>query len=214
MCATVRANCGRGWWLGVGRARSAPGQTSTHARSFTSIQASVLIAITRHECLSLAVDGSESLGEATGVVAFGTCERLEPLGDLLEALVAGGLGEAGVHLGVLVGLALDRGLEVVGGGADGDAGHRVADLGEKIEVAERVARLALRDRTEQRGDVCLTFDVGPSGEVEVAAVGLAFAAKCLFEVLVGFGAVQIGHRGDLPYRRVGASASRRSCESR
>ena len=51
----------------------------------------VLIAITRHECVSLAVDGSESLGEATGVVAFGTGERFEPLGDLLEALVAGRL---------------------------------------------------------------------------------------------------------------------------
>ena len=83
---------------------------------------------------------------------LGAGQGLEPLGDLVEALVAGGLGEARVHLGVLVGLAGDGRLEVVLGVADRLAGDRVADLGEEVEVTEGVAGLALGDRTEQRGE--------------------------------------------------------------
>src|SRR4051794_2536546 len=41
----------------------------------------------------------EALTEAAGVGLLGAGQRLQPLGDVLEALVAGGLGEAGVHLG-------------------------------------------------------------------------------------------------------------------
>ena len=43
-------------------------------------------------CLS--DDGLEPLREAAGMALLGPGQRLEPLGDLLEALVAGGLGEA------------------------------------------------------------------------------------------------------------------------
>src|SRR3546814_9674304 len=82
----------------------------------------------------------QALGEAAGVALLGAGERLEPLGDLLEALLAGGLGEARVHLGVLVGLAGDGGPEVVLGGSDGLAGDGVADLREEVEVAAGVAR--------------------------------------------------------------------------
>src|SRR5262249_48344664 len=86
----------------------------------------------------------EALGEATGVALLGPGEGLEPLGDLFEVLVTGGLGEPGVHLGVLVGLAGDGGLEVVGRGPDGLTGHGVARGGEEVEVAEGVTRLTLR----------------------------------------------------------------------
>src|SRR5580692_3290884 len=79
-------------------------------------------------------DRLEALSETPGVRLLGARQRLEPLGDLHEALVAGGLGEAGVHLGVLVGLALDGRLEVVGGGADGHAGDGVAALAQEVEV--------------------------------------------------------------------------------
>src|SRR6476620_3717734 len=72
-------------------------------------------------------DGAEALGEATGVGLLGAGQRLQPLGDVLEALVASRLGEARVHLGVLVGLAGDGRLEVVGGGADGLTGDGIAD---------------------------------------------------------------------------------------
>src|SRR4051812_49932439 len=98
-------------------------------------------------------DVFEALREAAGVALLGAGEGLEPLGDLLEALVARRLGEAWVHLGVLVRLALDGRVEVVGGGTDRDARHRVADLGEEVEVAERVTGLALGHRAEQRGHV-------------------------------------------------------------
>ena len=69
----------------------------------------------------------------------------------------------------------------------GDAGHRVADLGEEVEVAERVAGLTFGDRAEQRGDVGVALDVGLLREVEVAAVGLALARERLLEVRRGSG---------------------------
>src|SRR5947209_6858365 len=62
---------------------------------------------------SLRHQAVEALLEPTGVRALGAGQRLEPLGDLLEALLARGLREARVHLRVLVGLAGDRGLEVL-----------------------------------------------------------------------------------------------------
>src|SRR5512141_2641055 len=91
----------------------------------------------------------ETLLEATRVALLGPRECLEPFRDLLEALVTRGLREAGVHLGVLVRLAGDRRLEVVRGRTDRDTRHRVAHLGEEVEVAERVARLAFGDRAEE-----------------------------------------------------------------
>src|SRR5689334_14510188 len=97
-------------------------------------------------------DRVEALREAAGVALLGAGEGLEPLADLLEALVARGLREARVHLGVLVGLARDGGLQVVGRRADRLAGDGVTDLGEEVEVAERVARLTFGDGAEQRGD--------------------------------------------------------------
>src|ERR1700741_897722 len=115
----------------------------------------------------------EALPEAAGVALLGAGERLEPLRDLVEALVARGLGEAGVHLGLLVGLALDRRLQVVLGGADGAARRRGADLGQEGEWAERVAGLTFGNRAEQRRDVGVALDVGLLREVEVPAVRLA-----------------------------------------
>src|SRR4051794_33542497 len=73
----------------------------------------------------------EALGEAAGVALLGAGQGLEPFGDVLEALVAGGLREARVHLRVLVGLTGDGRLQVVGGGADGHVGDGVADLGQE-----------------------------------------------------------------------------------
>jgi hypothetical protein len=48
-----------------------------------------------------------------------------------------------------------------------------------------MAGLALRGRTEQRGDIDLPFDVGLVGEVEVAAVRLRFTRKRIAQVLLG-----------------------------
>src|SRR6266852_4771682 len=74
----------------------------------------------------------ESLREAAGVRLLGLGERLEPLRDLVEALRSRRLREAGVHLGELVGLALDGGLEVLLRAADRHAGARVADLLQEV----------------------------------------------------------------------------------
>src|SRR5580765_7467838 len=77
-------------------------------------------------------DAVDALLEAAGVALLRTSQRLEPLGDLDEALLTRGLGEPGVHLRVLVGLAGDGRLEVVLGLADRLPGGRVADLGEEL----------------------------------------------------------------------------------
>src|SRR5688572_31596664 len=69
--------------------------------------------------------------EATGVALFSLGQRLEPLRDLREALVARGLGEAGVHRLVLVGLTGDGALQIFLGVADRLARGGVADLLEK-----------------------------------------------------------------------------------
>src|SRR6267154_713489 len=52
----------------------------------------------------------ERLLEAAGMRLPGFGERLEPVGDLVEAFLAGGAGHARIHVGVFVGLAGDRGL--------------------------------------------------------------------------------------------------------
>src|SRR4029450_5207061 len=49
-----------------------------------------------------ATDLVEALREATGGALLRASQRLQPLADLLEALVAGGAGEPRVHLGVLI----------------------------------------------------------------------------------------------------------------
>src|SRR5262247_1502822 len=109
-------------------------------------------------------DALETLLEPTGVALLGTSQGLQPLGDLGEALVARSSGEAGIHLGVLVGLAVDGGAEGVLGGAHGLIGHRIAGRGEEVEVAEGVAGLALGDGPEQGRDVRVALDVGLLGE--------------------------------------------------
>jgi len=127
------------------------------------------------------------------VALLGLGQRLEPLGHVVEALFAGGLGHAGVHGLVLVGLAGDGGLEVLGGVADGQPGGRVADARQEVEVTVGVARLAVGGLFEEAGHVGQALDVGLLCEVHVAAVCLRLASERIFEVLVGLGAFELGH---------------------
>src|SRR5260370_21024899 len=83
----------------------------------------------------------ERLLEAAGMRLPGLGERLEPVGDLVEAFLAGGAGHARIHVGVSVGLAGDRGLEVVAGRADRLSGRRGAPLFARFEMAVRVPGL-------------------------------------------------------------------------
>jgi hypothetical protein len=73
------------------------------------------------------------------------------------------------------------------------AGHRVTDLAEEVEVAERVPGLPFGDRAEQGGHVGVALHVGLLGEVEVTAIGLALAGKSLFEVALGLAVLQCWH---------------------
>src|SRR5436309_4589575 len=132
--------------------------------------------------------GLETLGEAAGVRLLGLGERLEPLRDLREALAARGLREARVHLGELVGLALDRRLQVLVGRADRRVGHRVADLLQEVEVPEGVAGLGLRGVAEEPAHVRIALDVRAAREVEVAAVRLRLPGERRLQVVVRFAA--------------------------
>src|SRR5579885_2793817 len=105
------------------------------------------------------LDRLETLREPAGVALLRSGERLEPLRHVVETLVASGLGEARVHLGVLVSLAGDRRLQVVRRRTDLLPGHRVAHRGQEVEVPEGVPGLALGDGTEQRRHVRVALHV-------------------------------------------------------
>ena len=68
---------------------------------------------------------------------------------------------------------------------------------EEFEMAMGMAGLAFRRRTKDGGNVVVAFDVGLLGEVEIAAVCLALTRESSFEVVLGFGSLEIGH-GFLP----------------
>src|ERR1700722_14557523 len=156
----------------------------------------------------------ETLREAPGVRLLGPGPRLEPFGNLHEALVARRLGEAGIHLGVLVGLAFDGRLEVVLGGADGHAGDGVAGLAQEVEVPEGVPGLTLGDRPEEGRHVGVALDVRLLGEVQVAAIGLALAGERLFEVGLGLAALQCCHGWYVPFSYLVGCGSCEICEPR
>src|SRR5690349_23176223 len=129
--------------LGMGRPRGGGGRRRAgHGRERNRPRTRSGAGQVTGDAGSAAADLVEALGEAAGVALLGPGQRLEPLGDLLEALVAGGLGEAGVHLGVLVGLAGDGRLQVLGGAADRLARGGVTDLLQEVEVPEGVTGLA------------------------------------------------------------------------
>ncbi len=69
-------------------------------------------------------------------------QGLEPVGDLVEAFAARGLGHARIHVGVFVGFARDRRLEIEVGGADRLAGRRIADFFQIFQMAMGMAGLA------------------------------------------------------------------------
>ena len=64
-----------------------------------------------------------------------------------------------------------------------------------FQMAVRVAGFAFRGGAEHGGDIVIAFDIGLLREIEIAAIGLAFAGKRFFEVFPGLGVVQGGHWG-------------------
>src|SRR5450755_1337404 len=114
----------------------------------------------------------EPLLEAACVRFFRARQRLEPLGDLGEPLLARRAREARIHLRVLVRLALDGGLQVRVRVADREARGRVADFLQEIEVAERMAGFGLGGVSEEPSDFRKPLDVRAAREVEIAPIGL------------------------------------------
>src|SRR5262245_46460206 len=115
---------------------------------------------------------------------FGLRQGLEPLGDLVEALLPSRPGHPRIHVGVFVGFAGDRRLKIILGRADRLAGRRVADLLKIFEMAVSVTRLALGCRAEYRRHVVVTLDIRLLSKIEVAPVGLALAGKRSLEVFL------------------------------
>src|SRR5882672_9393838 len=146
----------------------------------------------------LAGDLPESLVEPAGVGLLRLCQRLEPLRELREALVARGLRHARVHLRVLVGLARDRGLQIFLGLADRLARRRIADLFEIVEVSEGMARLRIRGVLEKPRDVREAFDIRDAREVEVAAIRLRLARERLLQVVQALAPFQALTCHDVP----------------
>ena len=133
----------------------------------------------------------ECLLEPVGVRALGFGQRLEPIGNLTEALVAGGLRHTRVHVGVLVGLPGDGRLQVELRVANRQTRGRVADRLEILEVAVRVASLTFSRRTEHRRDVVEALDVRLGCEIQLPTIGLGFAGKGVLQVLLGLATFEI-----------------------
>src|SRR4249919_3243328 len=108
--------------------------------------------------------------EAIGVRALGLGQGLEPVGDFLKSFLSCRLGHSGVHVGVLVGLTGNGGLEVLGRLTDRQARSGVANLLQILEVPVRVPRLALGGGAKYGRDVVEAFNVGLGCEVQVAAI--------------------------------------------
>src|SRR5476649_1522076 len=135
----------------------------------------------------------EGLLEATGMALLGLRQSLEPVGDLAEAFLARGPRHARIHVGIFVRLARDRGLEVVVGRTDRQAGRRIATHLEELEMAVRVAGFAFRGRAEDDSDIVVAFDIGLLGEIEIAAVGLALAGKGRLQIAFSLRSFEIRH---------------------
>ena len=74
-------------------------------------------------------------------------------------------------------------LRLCDGRADRLAGRGIADFLEIFEMAVGMAGLAFGGRAEHGGDIVVAFDVGLLCEIEIAAVGLAFAGERVLEIL-------------------------------
>src|SRR6516162_66751 len=121
---------------------------------------------------------------------LGLREGLEPLGDLIEALFASRPGHPRVHVGVFVGFTGNGGPKIILGRTDRLAGCRIADFLQILEMAMGMAGLTLGGRAEYRRHVIVALDIGLLSEVEISAVGLAFAGESRFEIFFGLRILQ------------------------
>jgi hypothetical protein len=111
---------------------------------------------------------------------LGFRQRLEPVGDFRETFLARRLRHPRIHIGVFVGLTVNRGLEIEQRVADRQIGGRIAYLLQVIEMPMGMAGFAFGGITKQTCDFGLPFDIRDLGEIEIASIGLALAGKRFF----------------------------------
>jgi hypothetical protein len=84
-------------------------------------------------------------------------------------------------------------LEVIGGLADGQAGRRIADDLQELQMAMGVAGLAFGGGAEHGGYVIVALDVGLLSEIEITAIRLRFAGEGGFQIFFGLAALEHSH---------------------
>ena len=131
--------------------------------------------------------------EIAVVALLGLGQGLEPVGDFFEALFARRARHTRVHIRVFVSLTGNRRLQVGRRIADRLAGRGIAHLFEELEVTVRVAGLALGSRAKDRGNVVVTLNIRLLRKVKIAAVGLAFASKRVFQVVLCIRSFESSH---------------------
>ena len=112
------------------------------------------------------------------VVLLDGSHQTEPLGQLVEAFLVGGLGEAVVHIRPFVVFALSGGAEVFGG---------VADTVQFLEPELGVFLFVFGGFQEQRRNLLVALLLGLGGEVGVLVAGLGLAGKGSHQVFFGLG---------------------------
>src|ERR1700683_3200205 len=173
---------------GIGRRRSNRAwavRFSSSMRTADEIEAPADIRPAPDPAMKLS-QGIGGLAEATRVRLLGFCQSLEPIRDLRESFLARRLRHPGIHVGIFVGLAVHRRFEIQHRIADRQIGGRISYLLQIIEMPVSMAGLAFGSIAEQPRDFRLPFDIGDLGEVEIAALGLYFAGKRLFEIFMSF----------------------------
>ena len=117
-------------------------------------------------------------------------DALELLGQGLEALLARGLGEAGVHVGPLVVLTLGGELEVLGRGADLAAVKLlIPELGVLLLIGG-----GLR---EDGGELLIAVLLGLRGVVFILDAGLALSGKGGLEICPGLASFEFHKKTSL-----------------
>ena len=129
------------------------------------------------------------------MAALGLREGLEPVGDLVETFFAGGLRHSRIHVGVFVGLAGDRCLQIGVGWTDWLASRGISALFKELKMAMGMTGLAFGRGTENRCHVVVSFDIRLLSEIEIASVGLRFAGERRLEIIFGLRVLEGRHFG-------------------
>ena len=146
------------------------------------------------------VDVGKQLAVALFVFLFDLRYAVKQVGEVVETLFAGFLGEGGVHVGPLVVFAGSGVIKVGGGVGDFAAVER---LEPKLGVLLFVAGSLFKDRR----DLIVAFLLRSGGIVGILDRSLGFACKCSLQIRFGLGAFEFLH-GVSPFQNTGCEDKR------